>query len=229
VINLSQGRYLYTGQHKHGINTYTDIRTHDPSVRASEDSLCLRPRGHCDRPMYHNNTKQYTARNLYHEYIDTTSTNTRYDASLSVPPVELACAQRREYVRLLRDLRALKIELLRNGNDLSSSPLGHEGDIWGSGWIVPRFLHFGTSWRWVVSFTPRPLYPHTHCTGGWVSQITGRDDVEKRNILRVPGLEFPTLGRPARDQSPYRLRYPRPHNVTRSIEESVICKWQLFY
>jgi hypothetical protein len=25
------------------------IRTHDPSVRASEDSLCLRPRGYCDR------------------------------------------------------------------------------------------------------------------------------------------------------------------------------------
>jgi hypothetical protein len=25
------------------------IRTHDPSVRASEDSSCLRPRGHCDR------------------------------------------------------------------------------------------------------------------------------------------------------------------------------------
>jgi hypothetical protein len=25
------------------------IRTHDPSVRASEDNLCLRRRGHCDR------------------------------------------------------------------------------------------------------------------------------------------------------------------------------------
>jgi hypothetical protein len=25
------------------------IRTHDPSVRASEDSSCLRLRGHCDR------------------------------------------------------------------------------------------------------------------------------------------------------------------------------------
>jgi hypothetical protein len=27
------------------------IRTHDPSVRASEDSSCFRPRGHCDRPV----------------------------------------------------------------------------------------------------------------------------------------------------------------------------------
>jgi hypothetical protein len=47
VISPSQGRYLHTGQHKHRINAHTDIhasngiRTHDPSVRASEDSSCL--------------------------------------------------------------------------------------------------------------------------------------------------------------------------------------------
>jgi hypothetical protein len=29
----------------------------------------------------------------------------------------------------------------------------------GGGCIDPRFLNFGTSWRWVVSFTLRPLYP----------------------------------------------------------------------
>jgi hypothetical protein len=34
----------------------------------------------------------------------------------------------------------------------------HEG-VWGSGCIEPHFLDLGTSWRWVVSFTPRPLYP----------------------------------------------------------------------
>jgi hypothetical protein len=55
VIGPSQGRYLHTGQHKHRINAYTDIhvlsgiRTHDPSVRASEDSSYLRRRGNCDR------------------------------------------------------------------------------------------------------------------------------------------------------------------------------------
>jgi hypothetical protein len=50
--NPSQGRYLQTEQHKHRINAHnTDIhalsgiRTHDPSVRASEESSCLRPRG----------------------------------------------------------------------------------------------------------------------------------------------------------------------------------------
>jgi hypothetical protein len=31
--------------------------------------------------------------------------------------------------------------------------------FWGSGCIAPRILDLGTRWRWVVSFTPRPLYP----------------------------------------------------------------------
>jgi hypothetical protein len=31
------------------IHASSGIRTHDPSVRASEDSPCLRLRGHCDR------------------------------------------------------------------------------------------------------------------------------------------------------------------------------------
>jgi hypothetical protein len=44
VISPSEGRYLNTGQHKHTINAYTpNIRTHDPSIRASEDSSCLKP------------------------------------------------------------------------------------------------------------------------------------------------------------------------------------------
>jgi hypothetical protein len=55
MISPSQGRYLHTGEHKHRINAHTDIyalsgiRTHDPSVRASEDSSCPRPRGHYDQ------------------------------------------------------------------------------------------------------------------------------------------------------------------------------------
>jgi hypothetical protein len=56
MISSSHGRYLHTGKHKHRINTYTHqtnaligIRTHYPSVRASEDSSCLRPRGYWDR------------------------------------------------------------------------------------------------------------------------------------------------------------------------------------
>jgi hypothetical protein len=29
----------------------------------------------------------------------------------------------------------------------------------GSGCIDPQFLDLGTTWKWVVNFTPRPLYP----------------------------------------------------------------------
>jgi hypothetical protein len=56
VISPPQGRYLNTGRHKHRISSYTPnihalsgLRTHDSSVRASEDSSCLRPCGYCDR------------------------------------------------------------------------------------------------------------------------------------------------------------------------------------
>jgi hypothetical protein len=47
-ISPSQGRYLHIEQHKHSINAHnkdihasSGIPIHDPSVRASEDSLCL--------------------------------------------------------------------------------------------------------------------------------------------------------------------------------------------
>jgi hypothetical protein len=34
------------------IHALSGIRTHDPSVQAREDSLCIRPHGHCDRPFW---------------------------------------------------------------------------------------------------------------------------------------------------------------------------------
>jgi hypothetical protein len=37
--------------HNTDIHALSGIRTHDPSVRANEDSPCLRPRGHCDRQL----------------------------------------------------------------------------------------------------------------------------------------------------------------------------------
>jgi len=40
---------------------------------------------------------------------------------------------------------------------LNEAPL--HGDVLGSVSIAPLFLSLGTSWRWVDSFTPRPLYP----------------------------------------------------------------------
>jgi hypothetical protein len=78
----------------------------------------------------------------------------------------------------------------------------YEG-VWGSGCIHPHFIDIGTSWRWLVSFTPRPLHPReratgTHCIGGWVDPRAGLDDMEQRKFLTLPGLELRPLGRPAR-------------------------------
>jgi hypothetical protein len=65
----------------------------------------------------------------------------------------------------------------------------------------------------VVNFTPRPLYPRgkspaTHWIGRWVDLRAGLEDLENRKLLTLPGLELRLLGRPARSQPLYRLRYP---------------------
>jgi hypothetical protein len=61
LIQYTVGKTPWTGDHSVARplpthrKTHTDIhalsgiRTHDPSVRASKDSLCLRRRGNCDR------------------------------------------------------------------------------------------------------------------------------------------------------------------------------------
>jgi hypothetical protein len=66
VISPSRGVYLHTEQHKHKIKAHnTDIHvlsgilTHDPSVRSSEDSSCLRHRGHCDRQRIELHSSKY--------------------------------------------------------------------------------------------------------------------------------------------------------------------------
>jgi hypothetical protein len=33
------------------IHAFSEIRNHDPGVAVGEDSSCLRPLGHCDRPI----------------------------------------------------------------------------------------------------------------------------------------------------------------------------------
>jgi hypothetical protein len=46
-----------------------------------------------------------------------------------------------------------------------------------------------------------------------VDPRAGLDDVEERKFLILPGLELRPLGRPARSQSLYRLRYPGCHLI----------------
>jgi hypothetical protein len=70
---------------------------------------------------------------------------------------------------------------------------------WGSGGIAPRILYLGTRWRWMVSFTPRPLYSQgnnpcyllNRSLGGPQSR-SGRDDGEN-NSQPLPGLEPPII------------------------------------
>jgi hypothetical protein len=57
------------------------------------------------------------------------------------------------------------------------------------------FLDLRTAKGWVVSTTPRPLYPReisgTHCTGGWVGPRAGLDVCEKSRPL--PGFDPRTV------------------------------------
>ena len=67
---------------------------------------------------------------------------------------------------------------------------------------------------WVVSTTPRPLYPQerpgTHCTGDWVGPRvwTGAED------LAAIGIRSPD--RAARSESLYRLSYPGRRSILRN-------------
>jgi hypothetical protein len=66
---------------------------------------------------------------------------------------------------------------------------------WGNDGIAPLILDLGTRWRWVASFTPRPLYPQGK--NAWYSLVrrlsgpqswSGRGGEEK-NSQPVPGLK----------------------------------------
>jgi hypothetical protein len=50
--------------------------------------------------------------------------------------------------------------------------------------------------------------PSTHSIGGWVEPRAGLDDVERKIIVPLTGLEVRPLGRPANSPSLYRLRNP---------------------
>jgi hypothetical protein len=82
----------------------------------------------------------------------------------------------------------------------------------GSGYIDLYYLVFGTIWRWAVSFMSRPLYIWGKCALYPLhSRFVGphsRSRRHEKKILDPVGTRYPTLGRPARNQSLYWLSYP---------------------
>jgi hypothetical protein len=86
----------------------------------------------------------------------------------------------------------------------------HEG-ILGSDGTAPRILNLGTRWRWVVSFTPWPLYPQRKSPwyplnrrlGGTQSRFERSG--EEKNSQPLPGIEPPS---PSPHPSAIPLSYP---------------------
>jgi hypothetical protein len=68
---------------------------------------------------------------------------------------------------------------------------------------------FGGEWSvsWLGPIIPGERAAGNLWTGGWLGPRFSLDDVERRKILPLLGLELRLLGRPARRQSLYRLRY----------------------
>jgi hypothetical protein len=63
-----------------------------------------------------------------------------------------------------------------------------------------------------------------------VDPRAGLDDVENRKFLTLPGLELRPLGRPARSQSLYRLRYPSvEERIFRIFENNMLRAYLFIY
>jgi len=86
----------------------------------------------------------------------------------------------------------------------------HMKTYWRNGSIIPRILYLGTRWRWMVSITPRLLYPQGKSLqypvdrrlGGPQSR-SGRG-VEEKNSEPLPGFESRSSDCPSRSQSLHR-------------------------
>jgi hypothetical protein len=82
---------------------------------------------------------------------------------------------------------------------------------WGMEVWLNTFFDHGTRWRWMVSFTSRPLYPqgkspYYPLDREWVGPRAGLDAVSKRKIPNL--LRDSNSDRSGRSQSPYQLSYP---------------------
>jgi hypothetical protein len=103
-------------------------------------------------------------------------------------------------------------------------------DVWWKWRYICNVRDLGTSWRWVLSFTPSPLYPRekahgTHWIGGWVGPRFGLAAAEKRRIFHS---RDSNPGRPVRSSSLYRLSYPDTMSLLTDSSESQYTKSNAF-
>jgi hypothetical protein len=71
----------YKRIHTPNTHALSPIRTHDPSVRASEDISCHRPRGYCDRPVMNYKVYKASGRCLISVFIPEGLKKTKKDLS----------------------------------------------------------------------------------------------------------------------------------------------------
>jgi hypothetical protein len=123
--------------------------------------------------------------------------------------VRINCTQfRREICVGSSWLNTVKVKL---SLFLTNQARRHE-DVWVSGCIDPRFLDLSSSCRWVFIFSYLPLYPRgksagAHCRGSYLGPRAYLDNVNRRQMLPLSGLELRPLCRPASSQWSYRLSY----------------------
>jgi hypothetical protein len=73
---------------------------------------------------------------------------------------------------------------------------------WGVEVYLHSFFNLGTRWRWVVSFTPRPLYPQGKSPWYPLNRLEGPQsrsgrEGEEKNSQPPPGIEPSNPDRPA--------------------------------
>jgi hypothetical protein len=93
---------------------------------------------------------------------------------------------------------------------------GHQGP---RGGVQVLILNLGDRRGWVVSTTPRPLYPRerpgTHCTGGWVGPRAGLYVCKNYHPIMIRSPDPLTLC-----QSLYRLSYPAHIHMGENIKRT---------
>jgi hypothetical protein len=112
---------------------------------------------------------------------------------------------------------------------LTNYTLRHEG-VWRTWCIDPHSLDLGISWRWVVSFTPRPLYPRgksprypSDRRSDGPQSRSGRCGEEK--ILGFTGTRNVILGRPAHSHTDYSIAAPVVNSIDYITRHyAVICE-----